>query len=222
MTRSLVRSLFTLGGAGLLLAAAFGAQAARADLTVRSGGSTAGHTQTTADAFVLDVGGTVATVQFASTPLCAGLACGIDGPAVSATLLPAMGQRWRSDGPLLVHRAGGPDPVQNSSCPASTRCSTLRSFPTEGRHDRHRNARHHHSLASRRSRSSRFATLHVLPERVGAAQNCRLRSFPGRSWPRQDRPSRSSSCVGVVRGLPRRRTRPASAYIDSYFEIDPA
>ena len=107
-----VRSSFTLALAGPLLAASFAAQAARADLTVTSGGSTIGHTQLTANAFVLDVGGTVATVQFASTPLCVGLACGIDGPAVSATLLAGNGSSAaQSIARYSLSVTGGPGPV---------------------------------------------------------------------------------------------------------------
>ena len=112
MTHDLVPSLFAVGLAGPLLLAAFAAQAARADLTVTSGGATVGHTQSTASAFVLDVGGTVATVQFASTPQCTGLACGIDGPAVSATLLGGNGSALaQSTARYSFSVVGGPGPV---------------------------------------------------------------------------------------------------------------
>jgi hypothetical protein len=112
MTRNRVRSLFIVGLASPLLLAAFAAQAARASLSVTSGGSTVAHTQSTPDAFVLDVGGTVATVQFARTPLCVGMACGIDGPAVSATLLAGNGSAMaETTARYSFSVVGGPGPV---------------------------------------------------------------------------------------------------------------
>ena len=52
------------------------------------------YSATTADAHVLDVGGTRATLQFSATPGCSGAACGIDGPAVGAYLVAGSVSHW--------------------------------------------------------------------------------------------------------------------------------
>lgn len=112
MTSDWFRSLTAIALATLLWLPALQAHAARSDLTVTSGGSTTNHTDLTAAPFVLDVAGTVATVQFASTPLCVGLACGIDGPAVSANLVAGNSSAKASvTARYSFSVLGGPDPV---------------------------------------------------------------------------------------------------------------
>lgn len=106
------RALAALLTAAPILLPAFDVHAARSDLNVGSGGSGTNRTQLTADPFVLDMGGTIATVQFASTPLCVGLACAIDGPAVGAYLLAGNGSHQaESTARYTFSVIGGPDPV---------------------------------------------------------------------------------------------------------------
>jgi hypothetical protein len=112
MTSDYFRKLCAIALAAPLVLPAFEAQAARSDLAVSSGASNANHTELTAAPFVLDVGGTVAAVQFASTPLCDGLACSIDGPAVSATLLTGTNSKSaQATARYSFIVVGGPDPV---------------------------------------------------------------------------------------------------------------
>jgi len=85
--------------------------AARSDLTVKNGSNII-HTDVTTAPFVLDLNGSAATVQFAITPLCVGLACGVDGPAVSAALSAAnLDGSADATARYTFTVLGGPDPV---------------------------------------------------------------------------------------------------------------
>jgi PEP-CTERM motif len=112
MTGDSFRRLCAIALASPLVLAAFEAQAVRSDLSVGSGGSNTNHTELTAAPYTLDVGGTVAAVQFATTPLCDGLACSIDGPAVSATLVAGNGSKEAQvTARYSFNVLGGADPV---------------------------------------------------------------------------------------------------------------
>ena len=64
-----------------------GAAAVIAGMSVINGATTLNYTAVTADPHVLDASGTRATLQFSATPSCDGAACSIDGPAVGAYLV---------------------------------------------------------------------------------------------------------------------------------------
>ena len=201
-----------------------GAAAVIAGMSVVNGATTLDYTAATADPHVLDASGTRATLQFRATSGCDGAACSIDGPAVGAYLV-AGSASYRAASTLEytfgITGPSAPVPILVSGAYATFAPLEL---PRGAGGTVVRAVLRVRGESSERLFDFRSFCYNFPPElqEVGPAVNCGSGTFNGSFLATSGTTLDVHIDAQAVRFFPDRMPNAVSAYIDPYFQIDPA